>query len=127
MNLWTEQDDPIERVFDDADRAARPTRVQRTYRRQPCVLHSEPGPEFYWDEDGAEVLVTDELSEQWDREAGDVLVIRRTIVGTCQTAGCTPAPEPEPDPEPLRTDSHTEEPPEPKTGTGPAAPVFWIL
>ena len=123
MNLWTEQDDPIGRVFDEADRAARPTRVQRTYRRKPCVLHSEPGPEFYRDEAGNEQPVTDELREQWDRERGDVLVIRRTIVGTCKTAGCTPAPEPEP----MRTDAHVEEPPEPKTETKPAAPMLWVL
>ena len=125
MNLWTEQEDPIGRVFDEADRAARPTRIQRTYRRRPCVMHSEPGPEFYWGEDGAEVPVTDELREQWDQESGDVLVIRRTIVGTCQTAGCTPAPKPEPEPD--RIDAHVEEPAEPKTETKPAAPVFWVL
>ena len=125
MNLWTEQDDPIERVFDDADRAARPTRVQRTYRRKPCNLHSEPGPEFYRDQDSAEVPVTDELRERWDREAGDVLVIRRTIVGTCTTAGCAPTPEPEP--APVRTDPQVEEPPEPKTETKSAVPVFWVL
>ena len=129
MNLWTEQDNPMGRVFDDADRAARPTRVQRTYRRKPCVLHSEPGPEFYWDEAGNEQPVTDELREQWDQESGDVLVIRRTIVfvGTCKTAGCTPAPEPDPDPEPMRTDSHSEEPPAPETGTKPVPPLFWLL
>ena len=125
MNLWTEQDDPIERVFVEADRAARPTRVQRTYRRRPCVLHSEPGPEFYRDAAGIEHPVTDELREQWDREAGDVLVIRRTIVGTCRSAGCTPAPEPEP--APVRIDSHTEEPPATKPGKGPAPKLFWVL
>ena len=124
MKLWTEQDDPIERVFDEADRAARPTRVQRTYRRRPC-LHSEPGSEFYRDEDGAEVPVTDELREQWDQESGDVLVIRRTIVGTCQSSGCTPAPEPKS--APVQTDSQAEELPEPKAGTKPAAPMFWVL
>ena len=124
MNLWTEQDDPIERVFDEADRAARPTRVQRTFRRRP-YLHGEPGSEFYRDQDGAEVPVTDELREQWGREPGDVLVIRRTIVGTCRSAGCTPAPEPEPEPD--RIDAHVEEPAEPKTETKPAAPVFWVL
>ena len=127
MNLWTEQDDPIGRVFDEADRAARPTRVQRTYRRRPCNLHSEPGPEFYRDRDGAEVPVTEELREPWDQESGDVLVIRRTIVGTCRSAGCAPAPEPEPAPEPMRTDPHTEEPPAIKPGKGPGPPVFWIL
>ena len=125
MNLWTEQDDPIERVFDEADRAARPTRIQRTYRRSLCRVHGEPGPEFYRDQDGAEMPVTDELREQWDREVGDVLVIRRTIVGTCRSAGCTPAPEPEP--APVRTESHTEEPPTPQAATKPAAPVFWVL
>ena len=125
MNLWTEEDDPIGRVFDEADRAARPTRIQRTYRRKPCNLHSEPGTEFYRDPNGAEVPATDELREQWDREPGDVLVIRRTIVGTCRSAGCAPAPEPEPDP--MRTDSHPEELPAPKAGTKPAAPMFWVL
>ena len=125
MNLWTEQDDPIGRVFDEADRAARPTRVQRTYRRRPCALHSEPGPEFYRDSAGTEQPVTDELREQWDREDGDVLVIRRTIVGTCRAAGCAPTPEPEP--VSVRTDSHAEEPPEPTTETKPAAPMFWVL
>ena len=139
MNLWTERENALKRVFDDADREARPTRVQRTYRRRPC-LHSEPGPELYWDpsgkfvnigkvatihKDGAEVLVTDELREQWDQEAGDVLVIRRTIVGTCRSAGCTPAPEPEP--VPVRTDSHAEEPPEPTTGAKLTPPLFWVL
>ena len=88
MNLWTEQDNPIERVFDEADRAARPWRVQRTYRRRPC-LHSEPGPEFYRDEDGTEQPVTDELREQWDQEGAN-MVIRRTIVGTCRSKGCDP-------------------------------------
>ena len=91
MNLWTERDNALKRVFDDADREARPTRVQRTYRRRPCP-HSEPGPEFYRDQDGADQPVTDELREEWDREPGDVLVIRRTIVGTCQTAGCDSLP-----------------------------------
>ena len=90
MNLWTEQDDPIERVFDEADRAARPWRTVQTRRRRPC-LHSAPGPETWKDQDGNEVPVTDELREQWDRESGDVLVIRRTIVGTCHTAGCGPS------------------------------------
>ena len=121
--LWAEEDDPIGRVFDEADRAARPWRVQRTYRRKPCNLHSDPGPEFYRDGDGAEVPITDELREQWDREGGDVLVIRRTILGTCRSAGCTAAPEPEP----MRTDSHSEESPAPKAGTKPALPPFWIL
>ena len=124
MNLWTEQDDPIGRVFDEADRAARPTRVQRTYRRRPCP-HSEPGPEFYRDEDGAEVPVTDELREQWDQERGEVLVIRRTIVGTCKSAGCTPAPEP--GPEPMRTDADAEKLPAPQAGTRSAPPAFWVL
>ena len=69
--------------------------------------------------------VTDELREQWDREVGDVLVIRRTIVGTCRSAGCAPALEPEP--APVRTDSQVEEPPKPTTGTKPAPPLFWVL
>ena len=90
MNLWTEQDDPIGRVFKEAEQASRPWRVIRTHRSKPCALHSEPGPEFYWDRDGAEVPVTEELRERWDQEAGDVLVIRRTIVGTCKSAGCAP-------------------------------------
>ena len=138
MNLWTEQDDPIEWVFEEADRAARPTRVQRTYRRKPCNLHSEPGPEFYRDQDGAEHPVTNELREQWDRE-GVSLVIRETYVGTCHTAGCEPgkpgserwlsptAPAPELTPEPMRTGSHAEDPSTPKTGPRPAPPLFWAL
>ena len=122
-HLWTEPGNHLGRVFDEAERAARPQRWVRTHRDQPCHLHTEPGPEMWDDEDGTEHPVTDELREQWDREVGDVLVIRRTIVGTCKTAGCTPAPEPEP----MRTDSHSEEPPEPKTETKPAAPMFWVL
>ena len=78
--------------FDEAFQAARPWRVIRTYRRRSCVLHSGLGPEFYRAEDGAEVPVTDELREQWDREVGGVLVIRRTIVGTCKSASCAPQP-----------------------------------
>ena len=87
--MWPEQEDPIERVFKEAEQASRPWRVIRTHRSKPCILHSEPGPEFYWDRDGAEVPVTDELREQWDR-GGVNMVICRTLVGTCQTAGCEP-------------------------------------
>ena len=88
MNLWTEEDDPIKRVFDEADRAARPWRTVQTRRRRPC-LHSEPGPETWKDQDGTEHPVTDELREQWDRQ-GVSLVIRRTVVGTCHTDSCDP-------------------------------------
>ena len=111
--------------FDEAFQTARPWRIIRTSRRRSCVLHSGPGPEFYRDEDGAEVPVTDELREQWDREVGDVLVIRRTIVGTCTTAGCTPAPGREP--VPVRTDPQVDEPPQPTIGAKPTPPLFWVI
>ena len=113
---------PMAGLFEEVERETRGWRAVLTRRYRPCLLHSEPGPEFYRDEDGAEYPVTDAVREQWDREVGDVLVIRRTIVGTCKSAGCTPAPEPEP--EPVRTDSHSEELPAPKTGPTPTPPRF---
>ena len=87
--MWPEQEPPIERVFDEAERAARPWRVIRTHRSKPCILHSEPGPEMWEDENGVDHPVTEAMEEQWDRE-GVSLVIRETYVGTCHTAGCDP-------------------------------------
>ena len=132
--MWTEEGDPIGRVFDEAERAARAWRVELTHRHQPCILHTEPGPEMWEDEDGNEYPVTDEMREQWDREGVD-MVIQRTYVGTCHTNGCDPSlPGADrwlyptaPAPEPMRTDSHTEEPPATKPAEGPAPAVFWIL
>ena len=88
--MWPEQDAPIERVFNDAEQAARSWRVILTHQEQPCILHSEPGPEMWEDDDGVDHPVTDVMQEQWDRE-GVSLVIRETYVGTCHTHGCNPS------------------------------------
>ena len=87
--MWTEEGNPIERVFDEAERAARPQRWVRTHRDQPCHLHTEPGPEMWDDEDGTEHPVTDAMREEWEREG--VFVVCTEYVGTCHTAGCAPA------------------------------------
>ena len=121
--------------FGEAFQTARPWRVIRTRRSKPCILHSEPGPEMWEDENGVDHPVT-EMEEQWDPERVS-LVVRETYVGTCHTAGrepglpgserwlrpTAPAPEPAPD----RTDSHAERPPEPKVGPRPTPPLFWVL
>ena len=81
--LWPEEWSPFENVFT----AAKAWRVELTHRHQPCILHTEPGPEMWEDEDGNEYLVTDRVREAWDRE-GVSLVIRRIFIGTCHSNGC---------------------------------------
>ena len=89
MNLWTERDAPIKRVFDEAEKAARPWRVIETHRDHPCILHTEPGPEMWEDEAGKEHLVTDEMRAAWERVGA--FVVCEVYTGTCHTAGCDPA------------------------------------
>ena len=89
--------------FDEAFQAARPWRIIRTYRRRSCVLHSGPGPEFYWDEDGAEVPVTEELREQWDREVGGRSGDQANHRGHLQDCGMRPKPTPR---EAVKADRH---------------------
>ena len=64
-----------------------PWRCIVTHRRQPCILHTEPGPEMYEAEDGTEQPVTEALNEQWERE-GVSVIIRQVYVGNCHTNGC---------------------------------------
>ena len=84
--LWPESGpSPLGGVFDEAIRPAR--RVVRTIQDMGCIDPGTPGPEFVQEDDG-EVLVTDEIRAEWDREGA--LVIHRRIVGNCHTAGCQP-------------------------------------
>ena len=75
--------------FGEAFQASRPWRVIYTHRSKPCLLHSEPGPEMWEDENAVDHPVTKAMEEQWDRQ-GVSLVIRETYVGTRHTAGCEP-------------------------------------
>ena len=88
--MWTEGDDPIARAFDEAEKSARGQRWVLTNRHQPCTLHTEPGPEMWWeDTDGIEHPVTDAMREQWEREGA--FVVCEVYVGTCHTNGCDTA------------------------------------
>ena len=88
--MWTEEGDPIARAFDEAERAARGQRWVITHRHHPCMLHTEPGPEMWWENtDATEHPVTDAMREQWEREGA--FVVCEVYVGTCHAAGCNPA------------------------------------
>ena len=88
--LWTESDNHLARVFDEAEKSARGLRCVITQRDHPCHLHSEPGPEMWReDTDGTEHPVTDAMREQWERDSA--FVVCEVYVGTCHTAGCDPA------------------------------------
>ena len=64
-------------------------RIVRTTRDQPCILHTEPGPETFTSEHGTEVLVTEEIRAAWKRDG--VGTICRIFVGTCHSNGCDPS------------------------------------
>ena len=66
-----------------------PPVVVRTSRHQPCILHTEPGPEMWKDAAGNQVPVTDEMRAAWERDG--VSVFRRTFIGTCHSNGCDPS------------------------------------
>ena len=87
--IWTEEDNPIERVFDEAEKSARGLRFIVTHQDHPCRSHTEPGPELWEDEDGTDHPVTDAMREQWKQEGA--FAVRTVYVGTCHSNGCDPA------------------------------------